>query len=134
VPGAAASLDRVFQALADPTRRGMVERLSRGPASVSELAAPHDMSLPAVVQHLAVLEASGLVRTEKVGRVRTCRIGADALDVAARWIGDRRAMWERNLDRLGEVLAAEAAETTGRAVAATRRAGRRRAVSRGARR
>jgi DNA-binding transcriptional ArsR family regulator len=98
-------LDRVFHALADPSRRGMVERLSRGPASVSELARPLPMSLAAVVQHLQVLEASGLVRTEKVGRVRTCRIEPSALRAAERWIAERRAGWERRLDRLGDYLA-----------------------------
>jgi DNA-binding transcriptional ArsR family regulator len=83
-------LDLMFQALADPGRRSMVERLSRGPASVSELAQPLEMTLSAVVQHLAVLEASGLVRSEKVGRVRTCQIEPDALQAAERWINDRR--------------------------------------------
>ena len=101
---ASAPLDLAFQALADPTRRIMVERLSRGPASVSELARPLDMTLSAVVQHLAVLEASGLVRSEKVGRVRTCRIEPEALRTAERWISERRASWERRLDRLGEFL------------------------------
>ena len=101
-------LDRLFQALADPSRRVMVERLSRGPASVSELARPLAMSLPAVVQHLQVLEASGLVRSEKIGRVRTCRIEPAALRSAERWIADRRATWERHLDRLGEYLAGQA--------------------------
>ena len=98
-------LDLVFQALADPTRRAMVERLSRGPASVSQLAAPMPMTLPAVVQHLLVLEASGLVRSEKVGRVRTCHIQPAALRSAERWIAERRKLWEHRLDRLGEVLA-----------------------------
>ena len=98
-------LDLTFQALADPTRRIMVERLSRGPASVSELARPLDMTLSAVVQHLAVLEASGLVRSQKTGRVRTCRIEPVALQGAERWIAERRAAWERRLDRLGEFLA-----------------------------
>ena len=88
-----APLDLAFQALADPTRRVMVERLSRGPATVSELAAPFDMSLPAVVQHLAVLEASGLVPSEKVGRVRTCRLEPAALRSAEHWISERRASW-----------------------------------------
>ena len=88
----------------DPTRRVMVERLSRGPASVSELAKPLAMSLSAVVQHLAVLEAGGLVRSEKLGRVRTCRVDPVALRQAERWIGERRATWERRLDRLGEYL------------------------------
>jgi DNA-binding transcriptional ArsR family regulator len=100
-------LDRVFQALADPTRRSMVERLVRGPASVSELAAPLSMSLPAVVQHVQVLEGSGLVRTEKVGRVRTCTIAPDALRGAEHWINERRTTWERRLDRLDELLAEE---------------------------
>jgi len=100
-----APLDLMFQALADPARRGMVERLSRGPASVSELAKPLSMSLSAVVQHLQVLEASGLVRTEKKGRVRTCRFEPKALRTAEDWIAGRRAIWERRLDRLGEFLA-----------------------------
>jgi DNA-binding transcriptional ArsR family regulator len=100
------SLDMMFQALADPTRRMMVDRLSRGPASVSELAKPFDMSLPAVVQHLQVLEQSGLVRSEKVGRVRTCTIDPGAMSLAEKWINDRRIQWERRLDRLGEFLAA----------------------------
>jgi len=101
------SVDRVFHALAEPTRRAMVERLSRGAATVSELAAPFAMSLPAIVQHLAVLEASGLVKSEKVGRVRTCRVDPAALSLAERWINQRRLAWERRLDRLAEVLAAE---------------------------
>jgi len=99
------SLDLVFQALADPTRRAMVERLVRGPASVSALAEPLRMSLPAVMQHLQVLEASGLVRSEKVGRVRTCQVVPSTLRTAEEWIGERRTLWERRLDRLGEYLA-----------------------------
>ena len=99
------ALDLLFQALADPARRGMVERLSRSPASVSDLAAPFAMSLPAVLQHLRVLEASGLIRTEKAGRVRTCRIEPAALRTAEQWIAERRAVWERRLDRLGDLLA-----------------------------
>jgi DNA-binding transcriptional ArsR family regulator len=95
----------MFQALADPTRRDMVERLSRGPASVSALAQPLAMSLPAVIQHLQVLEASGLVRSEKIGRVRTCRLEPAALGKAEQWIARRRAGWERRLDRLGDYLA-----------------------------
>ena len=98
-------LDLVFQALSDPTRRAIVERLGRGPASVSQLAQPFAMSLPAVVQHLHVLEASGLVVSEKVGRVRTCRIGSPALRTAEGWIQERRTTWERRLDRLGAILA-----------------------------
>ena len=102
-----AELDRVFQALADPGRRVMVERLSQGPASVSELARPLDMSLAAVLQHVQVLEASGLVRSQKTGRTRTCSINPAALRSAERWIAARRALWERRLDRLGEVLEGE---------------------------
>lgn len=98
-------LNLMFQALADPSRREMVDRLSRGPASVSELAKPLTMSLPAVVQHLQVLEASGLVRSEKVGRVRTCHIDWTALQTAEDWIMDRRRNWEQRLDRLGDFLA-----------------------------
>ena len=98
-------LDLVFQALSDPTRRAIVERLGRGPVSVSQLAQPFAMSLPAVLQHVAVLEASGLLRSDKVGRVRTCQIDSRALSVAGRWIHERRTTWERRLDRLGAVLA-----------------------------
>ena len=97
-------LDLVFQALSDPTRRVIVERLTRGQASVSELAKPLDMSLPAVVQHLQVLEARGLVRSEKVGRVRTCRVEPTALRTAEQWIAERRTTWERRLDRLEQYL------------------------------
>src|SRR5262245_33159196 len=101
-----AALDLMFQALADPSRRVMVERLCRGPASVSELAKPLTMSLPAVVQHLQVLEVSGLVRSEKVGRIRTCHIEHKALRTAEQWITARRTSWERRLDRLADYLAA----------------------------
>ena len=94
----------MYHALADPTRRFMVERLTRAPASVSALAEPLAMSLPAVLQHLHILEASGLVRSDKVGRVRTCRIEPRALKTAERWIAERRAFWERSLDRLGAYL------------------------------
>jgi DNA-binding transcriptional ArsR family regulator len=97
-------LDRLFHALSDPARRAMVERLSRGPAPVSELARPLPMSLPAAMQHLGVLEAAGLVRSEKVGRVRTCAIEPDALSQAERWINARRVEWDHRLDRLGEYL------------------------------
>jgi DNA-binding transcriptional ArsR family regulator len=99
-------LDAVFSALADPTRRGIVERLSRGPMSVSELARPLPMSLPAVHQHLQVLETSGLVWSKKVGRVRTCHLDLKRLDTAERWIRERRATWTNRLDRLGEFLEA----------------------------
>jgi DNA-binding transcriptional ArsR family regulator len=97
-------LDAVLQALAEPTRRAMVERLSRGPAAVSDLAEPFDLTLAAVVQHVQVLERSGLIRTQKVGRVRTCQLVPSALDVVDRWIADRRALWDRRLDRLGALL------------------------------
>ena len=97
-------LDRVFQALADPTRRAVVERLTRGPASVKELAEPLPMTLAAVVQHIQVLEASGLVRTEKVGRVRTCQVDTAALRTAEQWLAGQRTAWERRLDRLGNFL------------------------------
>jgi DNA-binding transcriptional ArsR family regulator len=97
-------LDRVFQALADPTRRAMVERLTRGPASVSDLAKPHPMSLAAVVQHLQVLESAGLVTTEKVGRVRTCQINSPTLRAAEDWLASQRTTWEFRLDRLGDHL------------------------------
>ena len=99
------ALDRAFQALADPTRRHIVERLCRAPASVSELAQPLEMSLPAVVQHLQVLESSGLVKTEKVGRVRSCSIESKALRRAEDWIIQRRSTWEQRFDRLGAYLA-----------------------------
>jgi DNA-binding transcriptional ArsR family regulator len=102
--------DVVFHALSDPTRRRIVEQLGAGPASVSELAAPLPMSMPAVVQHLQVLEASGLVESEKVGRVRTCRLVVKRLDTVQDWIDERRRTWERRLDRLGDYLAAEAAK------------------------
>jgi len=98
-------IDRVFHALGDPTRRAIVEKLSQGPISVSRLAEPLDITLAAVVQHLQVLEESGLVQTEKVGRVRTCRIETAGLSAAEKWIGDRRSMWERRFDRLGDLLA-----------------------------
>lgn len=97
-------LDLAFQALSDPTRRAMVERLARGPASVSELTQPFEMSMSAVMQHLKVLEASGLVTSEKVGRVRTCRVDPLALTAAERWLNDRRRSVERGLDRLGAFL------------------------------
>jgi len=98
---------RVFHALGDPTRRAIVERLSTGAVSVSSLATPLDITLAAVVQHLQVLERSGLVRTTKVGRVRTCRIEPKGLTIAKRWIEERRSQWEQRLDRLGALLEGE---------------------------
>ena len=106
----AAVLDRAFHALADPTRRSIVDRLSRGPASVKELAEPLPMSLAAVVQHVQALEGSGLVSSEKVGRVRTCRLEPSALAAVERWAADCRTTWQARLDRLGHHLA-ESAKT-----------------------
>jgi|SRR5271165_6892024 len=97
-------LDRLFHALADPARRAIVERLSRGPAPVSELARPLPMSLPSAMQHLGVLESAGLVRSKKTGRVRTCAIEPQALSLAEQWINARRIAWGHRLDRLGDYL------------------------------
>ena len=104
MPNRTGALDLAFQALADPTRRRMVARLSRGPASVSELAQPLKLPLPAGLQHLAMLEASGLVRSQKKGRVRTCRMEPKALAAAESWIAEQRALWEGRLDRLEDYL------------------------------
>jgi DNA-binding transcriptional ArsR family regulator len=106
-PSQRVHIDRVFHALGDPTRRAIVEHLSAGPVSVSRLAKPLDITLAAVVQHLQVLEKSGLVRTTKLGRVRTCRIESKGFSVAERWIADRKALWEKRFNRLGELLAEE---------------------------
>jgi DNA-binding transcriptional ArsR family regulator len=108
-----AELDRVFQALADPSRRMMVERLTRGPASVSELAEPLPMTLSAVVQHLTVLEESGLVHSKKAGRVRMCEVEPATLSAAEQWINERRRSWERRLDRLGDYLAEQSEQAKG---------------------
>jgi DNA-binding transcriptional ArsR family regulator len=97
-------VDRVFHALGDPTRRAIIEKLSEGPISVSRLAAPFKLTLAAVVQHLQVLEESGLVRTEKAGRVRICSVEPAGFGVAEKWIRDRRTLWERRLDQLGDLL------------------------------
>ena len=102
-----ASVDRVFHALGDPTRRNIIEILSRGPVPASSLAKPLAITLAAVIQHLQVLEKSGLVRTEKAGRVRTCRMETKGLSIVEKWINDRRALWERRFDRLGDLLAEE---------------------------
>ncbi|MGH7070474.1 MAG: ArsR/SmtB family transcription factor [Acetobacteraceae bacterium] len=107
-----ASLDRLFHALSDPARRAMVQRLSGGPASASELARPLPMSLPAVLQHLQVLEGAGLVRSEKIGRVRSFAIEPAALSLAEQWINARRTEWEHRLDRLGAYLATISSEGT----------------------
>ncbi len=100
------SLDLTFAALGDPTRRAIITRLAEGPATVSELAAPLPMSLPAVMLHLKVLEQSGLVASEKKGRIRTCRIDPSTLSLAEQWVSDRRRLWEARLDRLGAYLEA----------------------------
>jgi DNA-binding transcriptional ArsR family regulator len=98
------SLDRTFAALADPTRRDILERLASGPATLSELAAPFEMSLPGLLKHVRILEAAQLVSTEKKGRTRECRLGDEQLDDAARWIGTYRQRWEGRLDRFERVL------------------------------
>ncbi len=98
-------IDLMFQALADPARRQMLERLSRSPASVREVAKPFDMTLSGIMQHLNLLESSGLIVTEKVGRVRTCRIEPKGFTRVEQWISERRSLWERRLDRLGGFLA-----------------------------
>ena len=104
MPGSKPNVDQVFHALGDATRRAILEGLSKGPISVSQLAEPLDMTLAAVVQHLQILEESGLVRTEKTGRVRICQIEPAGLSVAEKWIVDRRTLWQRRLDRLGDLL------------------------------
>jgi DNA-binding transcriptional ArsR family regulator len=121
----AAPLDLMFQALADPSRRGIVERLSRGPLSVSKLAEPLAMSLPAVMQHLQMLESSGLVRSRKIGRVRTCNLEETALRKVEQWVASRRATWEQRFDRLGEFLIADDARET-RLSKKTQKTGRKR--------
>jgi DNA-binding transcriptional ArsR family regulator len=105
MPAKKVNIDRVFHALGDPTRRAIVEKLSKGPISVSRLAAPLDITLAAVVQHLQILVESGLVHTEKVGRIRTCGIEPAGLSVAEQWIDERRSSWEERFDRLGDLLA-----------------------------
>ena len=100
MPNQTAQLDRVFHALSDPTRRAIVSRLIRGPASVSELAKPFSMAMPSLLQHLQVLEESRLIRTEKLGRVRTCEVQSPALAAAGGWIARQRALWEGRLDRM----------------------------------
>jgi DNA-binding transcriptional ArsR family regulator len=105
MPHSKTNIDRVFHALGDPTRRAIVEKLSAGPISVSRLAAPLAITLAAVVQHVQILEQSGLVHTEKVGRVRTCRIEPASLSIAEQWFAERRSFRERTLDRLGDFLA-----------------------------
>ena len=103
--GKKANVNLVFHALGDPTRRAIVEKLSEGPMSVTQLAGPFDITLTAVAQHLQVLEDSGLVHTEKLGRVRTCRIEPAGFSTLQQWLNDRRSTWDRRLDRLGDLLA-----------------------------
>ena len=105
MPPPKAKVDQVFHALGDPTRRAILERLTQGPVAASHLAEPLDVTVAAIVQHLQVLEESGLIQTEKVGRVRTCRIEPKGFAIAAQWISDRRTVWERRFDRLGDLLA-----------------------------
>ena len=101
------ALDAAFHALADPTRRAVVGRLMRGPAPVSELAAPFAMGLPSFMKHLRVLEADGLIRSEKVGRVRTCRVNADRLAAAENWLSEQRTLWQARTDRLANYVETE---------------------------
>ncbi len=98
------TLDRIFYALSDPSRRSIIEQLSKKEASVSELAGPLDMSMAAVVQHIQILEESGLIKTQKVGRVRSCRVDTSSLERIESWLNQRRKFWAKNLDRLGEFL------------------------------
>lgn len=105
-----ANLDSIFHGLADPTRRAVVTRLARGPAPVSELAAPHHMALPSFLKHLKVLEEAGLVKSQKLGRVRTCTLEIDAVAQAERWIVDRKRFWEQQYDQLEAYLALSAPE------------------------
>jgi DNA-binding transcriptional ArsR family regulator len=99
------SLDHVFHALSDPTRRAIVRRLSRGPASVSELAKPFGMAMPSLLQHLKVLESSRLIRSEKIGRVRTCQMQPSALGLAEGWLAEQRALWQGRVDRIEAYVA-----------------------------
>ncbi|MQB42802.1 metalloregulator ArsR/SmtB family transcription factor [Rhizobium sp. ICMP 5592] len=105
------ALDRMFQALSDQSRRGMIDRLGNGPASVTELAQPFAMALPTVMKHLQVLESSGLVLSEKSGRVRTYHLRKEALASVERWITERKAGWNRSFDRLDQFLADTSTET-----------------------
>lgn len=99
-----ASLDTAFHALSDPTRRAVVSQLMRGPAAVKELAEPFDMGLPSFMKHLRVLEESGLIGSEKVGRVRTCHVRTERLMAAETWLSEQRALWEARTDRLADYV------------------------------
>ena len=105
MPGQSSKVDRIFHALGDPTRRAMLEQLSEGAISASQLAEPLGLTLAAIVQHLQVLEESGLIHTEKVGRVRICHIEPKGLSLAERWIADRQSLWQQRFDGLGNLLA-----------------------------
>lgn len=104
MPNQSADLTRVFHALADPTRRAVLERLTRGPAAMTELARPFPMALPSFSQHLGVLEECGLVRSQKVGRVRTYQLAPEPLEEAQDWLGTQRTQWERRLNQLDDYL------------------------------
>ncbi len=104
MPNQIETLDNVFHALADPTRRAVLHQLSGGEASISELAEPHDMALPSFLQHIQVLEDSGLIRSKKIGRVRTCRMEPKQLSKAEQWISRQQAIWEARLDRMEAYL------------------------------
>jgi DNA-binding transcriptional ArsR family regulator len=110
------SLDRAFHALSDATRRAMLDRLAKGPVTVSELAKPFDSTLAAIVQHVQVLEASGLIETEKIGRTRTCRISSAAVAQAERWLTERREIWEGHFGRLGALLEGTESESPGASI------------------
>ncbi len=111
--GATIAIDRIFHALGDPTRRAMVDQLSRGPTTVSNLSKPLRITLAATLQHMEVLEKCGLARSAKVGRVRTCQIDIKGLSLAESWLSQRRDLWTRRYDRLGELLAEESARDPG---------------------
>lgn len=100
-----ANLDAAFHSLSDPTRRAVIARLAAGPAPVSELAAPHQMALPSFLKHLKVLEAGGWIESDKVGRVRTCRLNLETVKATEDWLGEQRSLWEARLDRLDGLLA-----------------------------
>ncbi|MGB6309779.1 MAG: metalloregulator ArsR/SmtB family transcription factor [Steroidobacteraceae bacterium] len=118
-----AALDRAFQALSDPTRRAMLDRLTRGPATVSDLALPFDVTLAAIVQHIQILESSGLIVTAKIGRTRTCRVSSETLARVEGWLTERRHIWESRFDRLGVLL--ESSEPAAGKAAKIRRSPRR---------
>jgi DNA-binding transcriptional ArsR family regulator len=107
MPKSQIKIDQVFHALGDPTRRAILEKLSEAPTSVTNLAAPLNVTPTAVIQHLQILEQSGLVHTEKLGRIRTCRLQTTGIEVAQKWLSARRTIWDRRLDKLATLLAEE---------------------------